>query len=224
MTGELEGHVSCPTWNNRGSPGAYFNQEIFHEALEGMLGVKFGSIKPDLQQLHKPAIQLSNMYLKKLTGTYKTGRKLVSIVKSDEHLELVSDSDTSFLTANSKNKFSDAKDNELIFHFNKNGMPAYYINVNRNDADFYIFNDGPNDKPGANKASWKALTGTYKGYNDRQEESIKLFMKNGYLYCSAGGATKVIEYIPGVLFTADGESILKRNGILYLGNRAYYKQ
>jgi len=204
--------------------GYAFNQEIFNEALEGMLSTKFGSLKPDLQYVHKPVIQLSDMYLKKLTGTYKTGRKLVEIRDSAKKLILISGSDTSFLTANSKMEFSDAKGNEIIFHFNKNGMPAYYINVNQNDADFYIFNDAPNEKPGANKASWKALTGTYKGYNDRQEEIIKLFMKNGYLYCSAGGPTKVSEYMPGILFTADGESIFKRNSILYLGNRAYYKQ
>ncbi|WP_183572405.1 serine hydrolase domain-containing protein [Mucilaginibacter sp. X5P1] len=203
--------------------GYAFNQEILNEALEGMLSVKSGLLKPDIQQAHKPVIQLSDSYLNKLTGTYKTGGKLVEIRKSAGKLILMSGSDTSFLTANSKTKISDAKGNELIFHFNKNGMPEYYINVNQNDADFYIFNDAPNEKPGTNKASWKALTGTYKGYNDRQEEIIKLFMKNGYLYCSAGGSTKVSEYMPGILFTADGESIFKRNGILYLGNRAYYR-
>ncbi|WP_428327700.1 serine hydrolase domain-containing protein [Mucilaginibacter sp.] len=204
--------------------GYAFNQEIFNEALEGMLSVKFGSLKADKQHVHKPVIQLSDRYLKKLTGTYKTGRSLAEIRYSAKKLLLISGSDTSFLTANSNIKFSDAKGNELIFHFNKNGTPAYYINVNQNDADFYIFNDAANDKPGANKASWRALTGTYKGYNDRQEEIIKLFMKNGYLYCSAGGPTRVSEYKPGLLFTADGESIFKRNSILYLGNRSYYKK
>jgi hypothetical protein len=204
--------------------GYAFNQEIFNEVLKGMLSVKFGSLKPDIQQVHKPVIQLSDRYLKKLTGTYKTGRSIAEIRDLAKKLVLISGSDTSFLTANSKIKFSDAKGNELIFHFNKNGTPAYYINVNQNDADFYIFNDAANDKPGANKASWRALTGTYKGNNDRQEEIIKLFMKNGYLYCSAGGPTRVSEYKPGLLFTTDGESIFKRNGILYLGNRTYYKR
>ena len=49
-------------------------------------------------------------------------------------------------------------------------------------------------------------------------------MKNGYLYSSAGGATRVSEYLPSIYFTADGESLFKRNGLLYLGNRAYQKQ
>ena len=73
------------------------------------------------------------------------------------------------------------------------------------------------------KVSCRALTGKYKGYHNKWEEVIYLFMKNGSLYCSAGGPTKINQYIPGHYFTADGEPIVKRNGILYLRNRAYYK-
>jgi hypothetical protein len=65
---------------------------------------------------------------------------------------------------------------------------------------------------------------TYQGYNDRQEESVKLFIKNGYLYSSAGGETKVSEYKPGLFFTSDGESLFIKDGMLYLGNRAYSRQ
>ena len=62
-------------------------------------------------------------------------------------------------------------------------------NINQNYADFLNFNDTPNEKTGSNKVSCRTLKGKYTGYNNRQEEVISLFMKNGYLYCSAGGPT-----------------------------------
>ena len=103
-------------------------------------------------------------------------------------------------------------------------MPVYFINVNEHDADVYFLNDAPKEKAGPDEASWKAITGSYKGSCDLQPETNRLFMKNGYLYSSAGGTTRVSEYLPDIYFTADGESLFKRIGILYLGNRAYHKQ
>jgi CubicO group peptidase (beta-lactamase class C family) len=199
--------------------------EIYDEALQGMIKAKFGSLpETNVPVVNKQVVQLSRAYLKKLTGTYKGDGNILKIVEVNNKLAVVSRTDTAFLSAHSEKEFFSGNDDRFIFSFNKTGRPAYFINLNKNDADFYIFNDSPNEKPGANKPSYNALTGSYKGYNDRQQEIIKLYMKNGYLYCSAGGATKVTEYIPGIFFTADGESIIKKGNVLYLGNKTYNKQ
>jgi len=204
--------------------GYTFNQQILKKALEAMLTLKTGVLKPESKLTALPAVRLDKFSLNTLTGTNKTNRKLVEIRQAAGKLVLVSGSDTSYFTANSRVKFSDLRGNQLIFHLDKKGMPVYFINVNEHDADVYFLNDTPSEKAGPDKASWKALTGTYKGSCDRQPETIRLFIKNGYLYSSAGGATRVSEYLHGIYFTADGESLFKRNGILYLGNRAYQKQ
>jgi len=68
------------------------------------------------------------------------------------------------------------------------------------------------------------MTGTYEGYNDRQEESVKLFYEETAT-CIAlpGGETKAVNINPAY-FTSDGESLFIKNEILYLGNRAYSRQ
>ena len=199
--------------------------EIYDEALQGMIKAKFGSLsQTNVPAVNKPVVQLSHTYLKKLIGTYKGDGNILKIVAVNNKLAAVSGTDTAFLSAHSKAEFFSSNGDRFIFSFNKMGMPAYFINLNKSDADFYIFNDSPNEKPGPNKPSYNALTGSYKGYNDRQEDIIKLYMKNGYLYCSAGGATKVTEYIPGVFFTTDGESVIEKGNMLYLGNKTYTKQ
>jgi len=204
--------------------GYSFNQEILNDALQGLIKTKTGSLTPTIQPNIKPVITLKSKYSKRFIGTYKTNRKLVTIKAIAGSLALISGTDTSLLRANSATAFTAANGERLIFHLKKDRVPAYFISINQNDADFFIFNDAPGEKPGANKVSWKAMTGTYQGYNDRQPESVTLSMKNGYLYCSAGGETKVSEYKPGLFFTADGESLFIKNETLYLGNRAYSRQ
>jgi CubicO group peptidase (beta-lactamase class C family) len=196
--------------------------EIGDEALEGMIKAKYGSLpetnEPAINQL---VVSLSGAYLNHLTGTYKGDGNMLEMVRVNNKLAVVSGTDTNLLTARSDTEFVAGYGDRFVFSYHGSGNPAYFISVNKYNADFYIFNDSPNEKPGANKPSWRALTGLYKGFNNRQEQIITLFMKNGYLYCSAGGPTKVTEYRPGIYFTTDGESLIKKGKVLYLGNKAY---
>lgn len=150
-------------------------------------------------------IKLNSKYSQSLTGTYKTGRKLVKILYENNHLVIVSGLDTAVLSSNNKNEFSTKNGDRFLVHLDKAGLTRYFLNVNENDGDFYIFNDSPTEKPGANKPAWKSLTGIYKRYNNRQAETIEVFLRNGYLYTSFGGETKVNEYRPGSFFNTDGE-------------------
>jgi CubicO group peptidase (beta-lactamase class C family) len=204
--------------------GSSFTNEIYQKALEGMIKAKFGSLaETEVKKINKPIIQLKKTYLKTLAGTYKTNRSILEIVAVNNNIAAVLGTDTSFLIAHSNTEFSDIDGQRFIFSFDKKRMPTHFININQNNADFYIFNDFRGEKWGENKLSWNALVGSYKGYNNRQEEIIELFIKNGYLYCSDGGPTKITEYKPGIFFTADGELIIKKGNVLYFGNKVFYE-
>jgi hypothetical protein len=199
--------------------------EIYETALLELLKVKSGSLPPTkLPPVNIPVVEISKEKLKKLVGTYKTNKRIVELILVKNRFLTVSAHDTILLSAHSESEFSSDDGNRYLFYFNKAGLPTHFINVNHNDADFYIFNDYPNEKSGIIQPSWKKLVGSYKGFNNRQVEIIKVFFKNGYLYSSLGGATKMTEFKPGIFFTSDGESVIKKNNTLYLGNRAYTQQ
>ena len=84
--------------------GYTFNQQILQEALEAMLTVKTGALKPKSKPTVLPAVRLSKFSLNTLKETYKMDRKLVEIRQAACKLVLVSGFDTSYFTANSRVK------------------------------------------------------------------------------------------------------------------------
>ncbi|QMW02497.1 serine hydrolase [Spirosoma foliorum] len=205
--------------------GSSFTSDVYEYAMQAMLKAKVGSLPAtQLQPVNKVIVHLDKAYLRTLTGSYKTNRRLITLIEHKGKLATVSGTDTVWLKAHSRAEFSATNGDRFFFFFSKAGKPTHYLNINQHDADFYIYNDSPTEKAGVIKSSWRGLVGIYKGYNNRQPETLRLFIKNGYLYCSSGGDTKVNEYQSGIFFTTDGESIIKKGNIIYWGNRAFRKQ
>ena len=79
--------------------------------------------------------------------------------------------------------------------------------IGENSLDY---NDGPNDSVGPNSASWDNFVGQY-GIDlwGQRAQSVSVHRKNGYLYFD--DRRLILEFTPGLFFTADGEAVDFRN-------------
>jgi CubicO group peptidase (beta-lactamase class C family) len=71
------------------------------------------------------------------------------------------------------------------------------------DGSCYDYNDGPNDPPGPAGAASDRLVGKYTVDVWGEPDAITLHKQNGYLYLDQ---FRLLEYRPGLYFTADGEA------------------
>ena len=133
-------------------------------------------------------------------------------------------SNNTVLSPHSNYEFTLPNGELFTFHFDKSGNPEYMFNLGDNGADFFIYNDSPDEKPGPNKPEWSKIIGSYKGHVYGEEVTSKIYIKNGYLYSSRAGGTKLSEYKPGVFFLCDGESLIIKKDSMFLGSRPFVKQ
>ncbi|WP_158547850.1 serine hydrolase domain-containing protein [Dyadobacter luteus] len=201
-----------------------FASEVCEYILKMMLLHNVDGLEKDPDVDLKATIELDPNYIRTLTGRYKSGRRVVSFVEMAGKLAVISEIDTIKLNAHSQQEFSAPNGEKYLFDAGQTGKPRHFVNINQYGADFYIYNDSPTEKAGPGKAAWTDLTGTYSGFNNRQPQTVKIFLKNGYLYCSRGGETKLTEFKPGVFFTSDGDPLIQKGNRIYLGNRIFTKQ
>ncbi|PWS26116.1 hypothetical protein DHW03_15065 [Pedobacter yonginense] len=204
--------------------GSSFSDEIFSTAMNEMIKLRLGKLPASYIDKQIDTLKLPADYLSKLEGTYKTNRRLISVINEKRGLSIDFNGYIVRLFAKSKTEFFSKEGDQYVFSLDERGDPKYFINLNGNNPDFYIFNDKKNENKGKIKPKWESFCGLYKGYNNGQKEEIKVLTKNGFLYTDFGGMTKVTEYQPGIFFTTDGESLIIKDDELYIGNRRFLKE
>ena len=90
--------------------------------------------------------------------------------------------------------------------------------------EFLPANDLLGEQPGPNRPEWKQVLGEYTGRTHEHISKTTVSVRNGYLYISWQGGLKLIEYKPGLFFTADGEAVSFQGDRMMPGNRPFSKE
>ena len=104
----------------------------------------------------------------------------------------------------------------------KNAMiPNYIISVGMGGVDFaWYYNDGPNDKPGPNKKTWRQYLGNYNGHLNYEQPNVQanITLKNGYLYLNIFNKNyRLTEFRPGLFVLYTGNVLDLRKKPYHLG-------
>ena len=93
-----------------------------------------------------------------------------------------------------------------------------------NGTDMFFPNTAPNQPFGPNRSEWAPYIGTYIGYANGEPFESNIVLKNGYLYSTRAGGTRLVEYAPGLFFTTEGEAVIFEGARMSLGNRPFVKK
>jgi CubicO group peptidase (beta-lactamase class C family) len=148
-------------------------------------------------------VEMSPDALKNLAGFYQ-GRGLVFQLKiKDDKLGIELMKKFYPLIFYSDNEAS-TENYDYKFILNEDGRPSYLIRFY--DSSNWDYNEGPDDKPGANKPEWKKYLGTYrfKQYG-KLRGTHRVHVKNGYMYFDR--LRLVEEHQPGLFFSSTGEAL-----------------
>jgi hypothetical protein len=99
----------------------------------------------------------------------------------------------------------------------RSGLPK------RRQSKALPFNNSPDEEAGPNKKEWQDFVGEYSCAVCGSASKASVTIKNGYLYLERSGGLKLIEYKPGVFFTADGEAVIFQGVRMSLFNTPFQK-
>ena len=175
-----------------------------------ILEMKYGNVeepKPDLSRIYKNEIQIDTSSQRKFVGQYLYNRAGYMLLEWQDGKMGITPGDN-FRPANF------VSENELFFI--TAGVPLFYkfildenkipvTMIREYDGEFLDLNDRPDEPPGNFKPEWEKYTGKYAliiyGFPAETREVMK---KNGYLYLDN---MKLREHLPGLFFTAHGETL-----------------
>ncbi len=211
--------VGVVTLSN-GDGGDNFVADLADQALEGMIRAKRGTLPPDepLPWTREPIITSKPEELRWLEGSYLVGAQLTVFRLEGDRLHVVRGKRTEPLDAHSPTRFSRGP-NLYEFLFDDRGRVREVQNPGDNGVSFLLPNDSPRDPAGPDKPEWARFLGVYHARAYGQDDEVRLALKNGHLYWN--DRLKLIEYRPGLFFTADGDSVQFAEGTIDYANRHY---
>jgi CubicO group peptidase (beta-lactamase class C family) len=187
---------------------------------------------PALAPIRIPVLPLDLDQLKRFEARYRRPGALVKAQVQDDYLTLTDADARNVLDAHTPTVFTN-QNRKYTFMTGENGAvnALHFLSPNytTNASEYWPVNDTPHDEPGPNKPEWNGFVGQYIGYLTADKLSVKVFMKNGYLYIEGPtssnwyGGIKLSEYRPGLFFTPDGESVEFSPAKMALGNRPFVK-
>lgn len=199
-------------------------EEITDKAFRLMLTAKYGMVPKDksIKLTDKPVIELDSKLLARLEGTYRGYGSVVTFKVEDKKLHYIQGDRNLQLAAHSQTEFT-ADGDKYTFYLDEAGEPKFVHKLGKYNVDTFLPNDRPGEPPGPNRPEWSEYIGQYQGPAFGITYTTRIYLKNGYLYSSRGGGTKLTEYKPDLFFTADGEAVIFQNGRMSLGNRPVVK-
>jgi hypothetical protein len=112
-------------------------------------------------------------------------------------------------------------DERFRFHLDARGKGAWVEDLGSVGVDTFVANELANEPPGPNKPEWLAFTGDYEGNVYGEVSPARVEIRNGYIFISRGGGTKLLEYRPGFFFTSWGETVAFTSDAMLYGNRRF---
>ena len=211
--------VGVVTLSN-GDGGDNFVADLADQALKDMIRAKLGSLPADdpLPWTREPIITSNIEDLRRLEGSYLVGAQLTAFRLEGDRLHVVRGKRSEPLDAHSPTRFSRGP-NLYEFLFDDRGRVREVQNPGDNGVSFLLPNDSPRDPVGPAKPEWARFVGVYLARAYGLDDEVRVELKNGHLYWN--GRLKLIEYRPGLFFTADGDSVQFTEGKVGFANKDY---
>jgi CubicO group peptidase (beta-lactamase class C family) len=200
--------------------GDSFVADVADSLLQAMIRAKLGRLPADAPPPWSggAAVQVDPALLKRLEGTYLVGSQLTTFRVQGDCLHLVRGTRDLALEARGPTEFVGA--GQLYrFGVGGDGRPRWVLNLGDGGASWMVLNDTPSDPPGPGRGAWPRHAGRYRARAYGQEDEKSVGMRNGYLYWN--NKLKLAEYRPGLLFTADGDSVSFDGAGVSFGNRRF---
>lgn len=199
-------------------------EEIADEALRAMLKDRFGVMPADkiVSLTDRPAVVADAALMKALEGNYRaySGMRKFAVVDGTLHYYVGTNDEP--LTFRGAGEYT-TKNERFRFHLDDKGRGAHVDDLGSVGVDTFVANELAGEPPGAIRPQWLAFVGDYEGKVYGATATAKVELRNGYLFTSRGGGTKLLEYKPGFFFTTWGESVVFRNDVMFYGNRRFGK-
>jgi len=181
--------------------------EVADRALELMADAR--GVKDESNEIPPylvgPSVKVPTAALQHLAGTYRSYSGLRTFLIKDDKLCIRAGNTDRPLTAHSPVEFTDGFDR---YRFRADSTGSVTIDdLGGNGQDTFILNELPGETPGSNDHAWQQYVGKYVGRAYGQEVAVQVVLKNGYLWASTRGVSKLILYGPGLFFTVWGESV-----------------
>jgi hypothetical protein len=201
----------------------YTAEDIVDEALRTMIKRKLGHVPetPRLKLTDRPAVASDPANLKALEGTYRAYSGLRTFVVINGVLRYKAGHLDLALTDHGDGDFT--ADNER-FRFHREGDSIRVDDLGDEGVDTFIANELAGEPPGPAKPEWSQFTGDYEAHVWGETATVSVALRNGYLFVSRDGGTKLLEYAPGFFFTVWGESVTFADGTMIYGNRKFVRK
>lgn len=210
--------IGAAVLSNDGDGG--LAEEIADAALRAMLIAKRGAVPPDapVALSDRPAVTPDAAQMKALEGRYRaySGMRTFAVVDGVLHYRVGSNDEA--LTFHGQGEYTTANER---FRFHRDDTGIWAEDLGTVGVDTFAANELADEAPGPAKPEWSAFTGDYEGHVYGQAAPAKVELRNGHLFISRGGETKLIEYRPGFFFTSWGESVTFSGDALFYGNRRF---
>ena len=205
---------------SNGEEGDNFVADLADRTLQAMIRAKRGALPPDepLPWTREAFVDLQPEGLRWLEGSYLVGAQLTTFRVEGDRLHIVRGNRKGALDAHSPSRFGRGGD-LYEFVLDDRGRVREVRNFGDNGVSFLVPNDSPSDAAGPGKAEWARYVDHYhaKAYGRDDEKAVT--QKNGYLYWN--DKVKLMEYQPGLFFTADGDSVQFGEDAVDCGNRRF---
>ncbi len=206
---------------NAGDVG--FSDHLAHDILREMMTNRTSAAARSSKPSRRNTDGSINAPLTRFIGNYKTYGQVVSIIAEGSRLLLKRGDTTISLKSIAKNVFASDDGERLTFTLGTDGRAVSALVVGEHGVDTWFVNDGPDEPKGTFQQGWNAYIGSYRIGAYGNEFTTTISERNGYLFSSRNGGTKLIPYGKGLFFTPDGESVIFEPGKMSFGNRPAIK-
>jgi len=198
--------------------------EISNLVFSKLLEKKFGTMPANITINEKfilPAeITLEDSYLKRLAGKYISRMMDIDIEFKNNGLSFNLQDKEINIKPHTRTLFSSEETPKVEFSLDEKDKPIK-VKILTSEGRVLIFDydSGPEDDSGPNKDIWKQYMGYYRTfYVDKYPLYTTFYTKNGYFtqFTTIGNKEfKLEERAEGLFFTADGQSIEFKDGLLF---------
>jgi CubicO group peptidase (beta-lactamase class C family) len=204
--------------------GGSVASRMAYGALGAMIKAKYSPVPgtPPLKIIDRPITTLEAELLRRLQGNYKHRSGLAVFTLEEGSLYYISGGEKLKLNPHSQTEFS-ASDRKFTFELDRMGRTKGVQIFSLYSVEYLPVSVRPDDEAGPNKREWQEYLGKYTVKTS--DNLVKVVIEHGYLYLSGWqGGLRLMEYGPGLFFTADGEAVLFQKGRMSLGNRPFQKK
>jgi hypothetical protein len=193
-------------------------------ALDGMLREQgVGGTAEVASLTDTPVVPVDSEVLRHLAGSYRGYSSTRSLRVTGKTLEVVVGDKALPLESHGPAEFTTRTERYRV-RLDNGGRPIAVDYLGPNGTDVFFPNGNPDEPTGPNRPEWASIIGTYTGSSNGESFTSDIFVRNGYLYSTRAGGTRLQDYAPNLFFTSDGEAVTFAGDKMSLGNRPFVRQ